>query len=126
PAKVSPELQEEKGQTDITPDNYQILPPPSIHIYTGQPVQIGLTIQEDTARVWVRDQGPGLTREDQKHLWQRFHQAKGVPVQSGSSKGLGLGLYICQTLIAQHQGTVGVDSTPGKGSTFWFTLPLPK
>ncbi len=89
-----------------------------------QPVHIGLTVQGDVARVWVRDRGPGLTEEEQKDLWQRFRQVKGVPVQSGSGKGLGLGLYICQTLIAQHRGEVGVESTPGEGSTFWFTLPL--
>jgi signal transduction histidine kinase len=89
-----------------------------------QPVHIGLTAQEDVARVWVRDQGPGLSAEAQKEIWQRFHQIKGVPVLSGSGKGLGLGLYICQTLIAQHQGEVGVESTLGEGSTFWFTLPL--
>jgi PAS domain S-box-containing protein len=89
-----------------------------------QPVHIGLTAQEDMIRVWVRDQGPGLSAEAQKDLWQRFHQIKGVPVLSGSGKGLGLGLSICQTLIAQHEGEVGVESTPGEGSTFWFTLPM--
>jgi PAS domain S-box-containing protein len=90
----------------------------------GQPVHIGLTTGEGVARVWVRDQGPGLSAEAQKEIWQRFHQVREVPVFSGSEKGLGLGLYICQVLIAQHQGAVGVESTPGEGSTFWFTLPL--
>lgn len=89
-----------------------------------QPVWIGLTVQRDFARVWVRDKGPGLTEEAQAELWQRFHQVKGIPVQGGSGKGLGLGLYICQTLIAQHHGEVGVESTPGQGSTFWFRLPI--
>ena len=89
-----------------------------------QPVHIGLTTEEDVARVWVRDQGPGLSAEAQKDLWQRFHQVREVPVLSGSGKGLGLGLYICHMLIAQHQGEVGVESTLGEGSTFWFTLPL--
>jgi signal transduction histidine kinase len=89
-----------------------------------QPIRIGLTIEEVVARVWVRDQGSGLSEQAQRDVWQRFHQVKGVPVQNGSEKGLGLGLAICQTLIASHQGTVGVDSTPGKGSTFWFTVPL--
>lgn len=88
-----------------------------------QPIQVGLTIEEQVARVWVRDRGPGLTEEAQKEIWQRFHQVKGVPVLSGSGKGLGLGLYICQMLIAHHQGEVGVESVPGEGSTFWFTLP---
>ncbi len=89
-----------------------------------QPVHIGLTTEGDVARVWVRDQGPGLSAEAQKEIWQRFHQVREVPVLSGSGKGLGLGLYICQMLIGQHQGEVGVESTPGEGSTFWFTLPL--
>jgi len=89
-----------------------------------QPVHVGLTIQEDSARVRVRDKGPGLSEEARKEIWHRFVQIKGVPVLSGSGKGLGLGLYICQMLIAQHQGEVGVESTPGEGSTFWFTLPL--
>lgn len=89
-----------------------------------QPVQIGLTLLENRARVWVRDQGPGLSEEAQKELWQRFRQIKNVPMLSGSGKGLGLGLYICETLITQHQGEVGVESAPGEGSTFWFTLPL--
>ncbi|WP_201381139.1 sensor histidine kinase KdpD [Ktedonobacter sp. SOSP1-52] len=89
------------------------------------PVVIGVTLQENHVRVWVRDQGPGLTTEAQKAIWQRYHQAKSTPIQSDVlGKGLGLGLYICQTLIAQHQGEVGVESAPGEGSTFWFRLPI--
>lgn len=91
-----------------------------------QPVHIGLSVQGDRVSVWVRDRGPGLSEKAQKEIWQRFHQVKEVPVLSGSGKGLGLGLYICLTLIAQHQGEVGVESTPGTGSTFWFRLPLVK
>jgi PAS domain S-box-containing protein len=92
----------------------------------SQPVQIGLTSQEDVVRVWVKDRGPGLSEAAQQEIWQRFHQVKGVLVQDSSGKGLGLGLYICQMLIVQHQGEVGVESTPGEGSTFWFTLPVIK
>ena len=91
---------------------------------SNQPVHIGGAVEQDRARIWVRDRGPGLSEEKQKELWQRFHQIKGVPKLSGSGKGLGLGLYICCTLIAQHHGAVGVDSALGEGSTFWFTLPL--
>lgn len=93
---------------------------------SDQPVHIGLRVQGNSAQVWVRDQGPGLSKEAQQQVWQCFHQIKEVPVQSGSEKGLGLGLYICQTLIEQHHGEVDVESTPGKGSTFWFRLPLAK
>ena len=89
-----------------------------------QEIAVGLEIEGEVARVWVRDRGQGLSVEACQEIWQRFHKAKGVVVQSGSGKGLGLGLYICQTLIAQHQGNVGVESEPGQGSIFWFTLPL--
>lgn len=92
----------------------------------GQPVRIGLEVTDSRARVWVQDRGQGLSEEERQHIWQCFHRAKDVLVQSGSGKGLGLGLYICQTLITHHQGEVGVESTPGQGCTFWFTLPLIK
>lgn len=88
-----------------------------------RPIYVGLVVQEDAARVWVRDEGPGLSVEEQKDLWQRFQKIKG---RKDAGKGLGLGLYICRTLITQHKGTVGVESTPGKGSTFWFSLPISK
>ncbi|GHO84742.1 sensor histidine kinase [Dictyobacter formicarum] len=89
-----------------------------------QPISAGVRVQNHMAHVWVRDHGPGLSKEAQKKIWQRFHQIKEVPIQSGSEKGLGLGLYLCQTLIEQHHGTVDVESAPGKGATFWFRLPL--
>jgi len=91
---------------------------------SDQPVQIGMAVEGKAARVWVRDRGPGLEAQARQEIWQPFHQVKGIPVQSGSGKGLGLGLYICQTLIAEHQGAVEVESAPGEGSTFWFTLPI--
>ncbi len=74
-------------------------------------------------RVEVQDAGPGLTAEQQRHLFERFYRAPGIDVQSGSGVGLGLGLYIARTIVEQHSGRVGVESVIGQGSTFWFTLP---
>jgi signal transduction histidine kinase len=87
-------------------------------------VEVGVQTVSPNARVWVRDQGPGLPAEEQERVWERFHRVKGIEVQSGSGVGLGLGLHICRTIIEQHEGQVGVASAPGQGSTFWFTLPL--
>jgi signal transduction histidine kinase len=87
------------------------------------PVEVGVQDGEGQVGVWVRDEGPGLPPEEQQLIWERFHRARGVEVQSGTGIGLGLGLYICRTIIERHHGEVGVESVPGKGSTFWFTLP---
>jgi signal transduction histidine kinase len=91
-----------------------------------RPVAVGLQAGGDTARLWVRDHGVGVPWADQASIWERFHRAAGVTVQSGSDVGIGLGLHISKTIIEQHGGSVGVESTPGQGSTFWFTLPLAK
>lgn len=88
-----------------------------------QPVTVYIDKAAQEVQVSVHDQGPGLTLEEQKHVWERFYRVKGIPAQSGAP-GLGLGLHICRTIIEAHQGKFGLESTPGKGSTFWFTLPL--
>ena len=88
------------------------------------PVEVGITLEAEAARVWVHDQGPGLSAEQQTQIWQQFYQASNTPVQSGWKPGLGLGLYISRQLILRQQGQVGVESCPGQGATFWFSLPL--
>jgi PAS domain S-box-containing protein len=77
------------------------------------------------ARVTVCDQGPGIPMEEQAHVWELFHRVSGTKAQDVAQGGsLGLGLYICQAIVEAHGGRVGVRSAVGKGSTFWFTLPL--
>jgi signal transduction histidine kinase/PAS domain-containing protein len=89
-----------------------------------QAVEVRVQIRECIVRVSVRDQGPGLRVADKKAIWEGFCQASGVQLQPGSDVGLGVGLYVCRTIVEQHEGQVGVDSSVGRGSTFWFTLPL--
>ena len=92
--------------------------------YSAAAVTVYLTSEEQSVRVSVQDEGPGLSLEEQKYIWECFYQAPDIKVVSGSGVGLGLGLYISQTIIERHSGRVGVQSLPGKGSTFWFTLPI--
>lgn len=92
-----------------------------------RPVEVRLEVEGTIARVTVSDQGSGLCPAEQENIWERFYRVRGITEQSGSdvsSGGLGIGLYICRTIIEQHHGEVGVRSSPGKGSNFWFTLPL--
>lgn len=89
-----------------------------------RPVEVRVERAGEMALVSVRDEGPGLSPEDQARVWGRFYRVKGIEVRYGGGAGLGLGLYICRTLIEQHHGQVGINSAPGKGSTFWFKLPL--
>jgi len=70
----------------------------------------------------VRDEGPGLSGEDQKLLFGEFQTLSSKP--TGGEKSTGLGLAIVKKIINLHKGEVGVDSTLGKGSTFYFKLPI--
>lgn len=86
-------------------------------------ISVCLEVAANTARVSVHDEGPGLTQEQQQHVWERFYQAA-TPRHYGLDGGLGLGLAIAKGIIERHKGRVGVESTPGQGSTFWFSLQL--
>ncbi len=88
-----------------------------------RPIAVAVTQVGCEARVAVTDRGPGLSSEQQARLWERFYRVPGIAQQHGSGASLGLGLYICATIIARHNGQIGVTSTVGAGSTFWFTLP---
>ena len=91
-----------------------------------QPVRAVVAREAAAVRVSVYDEGPGLPPAEQARIWEPFHRAKGIEVMTGSGVGLGLGLHISKTLIERHGGEVGIESAPGHGSTFWFTLPLPE
>lgn len=89
-----------------------------------QPITVLVEKSNASVRVAVRDRGPGLTPEEQTYVWERFYRVKGIPAQGSAGPSLGLGLHICRTIIEAHHGSFGLESAPGQGSTFWFSLPL--
>ncbi len=93
--------------------------------YCGPGTKVRLRAQRtdnNTLRIEVADSGPGIEPRHLPRLFERFYR-----VDSGRSRdmgGTGLGLSIVKHLVEAMGGAIGVDSVPGKGATFWFTLPL--
>ena len=90
--------------------------------YTGEGGEVAFTLRKtaDSVICAVRDTGCGIAPEELPKIWRRFYQSDGNRGQSGA----GLGLSMVQWIANLHGGTVSVESTPGEGSTFTFTMPL--
>lgn len=87
-------------------------------------VKVELTKSSKDITVCVQDFGMGIPKDEQSRIYERFFRAKGK--KEGKIPGLGLGLYISAQIVNQHGGKLWVDSTEGKGTTFYFTLPVSK
>jgi signal transduction histidine kinase len=86
------------------------------------PYEGGGGVDGGMVEVAVSDTGTGISAEDQPFIFERFW--RGDKSRSRASGGSGLGLAIARQLVEMHGGTIGVESTPGEGSTFRFTLPV--
>ena len=84
-------------------------------------VRVGVARDRDGVRVAVTDSGRGIAAGDLERIFEPFRQSSDT-VPEGP-KGTGLGLPISRQIVEAHGGTMGVDSTPGAGSTFWFRIP---
>ncbi|MET1057893.1 MAG: ATP-binding protein [Pedobacter sp.] len=91
------------------------------HSPVTETIQVKIEKEEKAVRVSVIDKGIGIPKEKLPHLFERYYK---VDEEGAQYSGLGLGLYISAEIIRKHEGEIGVDSEPGKGSSFWFTLPI--
>ncbi len=87
----------------------------------GQVWVHGIVDNQSKLTIEVSDQGRGIDPQDQEAIFQKFRQATNA--NNPLVKGTGLGLAIARALVEQHGGVIHVRSTPGQGSTFFFTLP---
>jgi len=84
-------------------------------------IKVESIITKDTLEIRVTDSGIGISKELQDQLFEKFFR---VEESSNRFQGLGIGLYICREIIQRHNGVCGVTSQLGKGSTFYFKLPI--
>ncbi|MFO1452283.1 MAG: ATP-binding protein [Opitutaceae bacterium] len=90
----------------------------------GSHLEVQLSLRSSDVEVCVRDDGPGIPAEDLPHIFERFYRVdKGRSREKG---GTGLGLSIVKHIVQLHGGRVWVESVVGRGSAFYFTLPIRK
>lgn len=89
------------------------------HTGKGTTIRIAATLSEGRIRCEVTDEGAGIAPEDLPRLFQRFTR-----LSRSGERGAGLGLFIGKAIVVAHGGEIGIQSEIGKGSTFWFTLPV--
>jgi len=92
--------------------------------YGNEPCQIRVEVKETPDELWmeVSDNGPGIRKEELRHLFEKFY--RGAESKQRVIRGLGLGLYYVKQIVEAHHGTVSVRSTLGKGSTFTIKIPV--
>ena len=91
------------------------------HTSPGEPIWIGSALNAHEARIWVRDEGPGIPAEEQRLIFERF--ARSQSVRGGG--GAGLGLAIVEAIAEAHGGRVELDSALGAGAKFTIVIPVP-
>lgn len=85
----------------------------------GGNIWIGVRREGNSAKLYVRDDGMGISKEDREHIFERFYRADKARDRSGS----GLGLSIAKWIVEMHGGQISVESRPGEGTVFYVTLP---
>lgn len=88
-------------------------------------ITVRIELKDNEVLVSVKDTGVGISKEDQTHLFEKFHQVgRFDPKSPVEQQGTGLGLYISRKLIELHGGRIWIESELGKGTKFYFTLPI--
>jgi two-component system sensor histidine kinase VicK len=90
----------------------------------GTSIEIKCEVIDQTAQVSVKDEGVGIKQQDIGKLFERYYRVQDDQMQTIS--GFGIGLYLSAEIIERHNGKIWVESEPGIGSTFYFSLPLIK
>lgn len=87
-----------------------------------QEVQLGTTLRDDTVRIWVDDEGPGIEPKDRERIWAPFQRVASEP--GSVMTGTGIGLSVVRELVARHGGSTGVSEGDRGGARFFVDLPI--
>jgi len=87
----------------------------------GESVSVSASMDEDNATISIRDNGPGISEEEQERVFHKYYRE---PQVRDSVDGAGLGLAISKRIVLAHEGRIWIESEPGHGATFSFTLPI--
>jgi two-component system sensor histidine kinase VicK len=89
--------------------------------YPGGEIHVSIRSEENQVILQVTDQGPGIPAGDQPHIFDKFYRGANI---TSDVEGSGLGLAIVKNIVEKQQGRIWVESTEGKGSSFFIVLPV--
>lgn len=89
------------------------------HTEQGDRIALGSSLRNGEARVWVRDTGPGIPRDQHDRIFRRFSRGAGAR----RSEGAGIGLAIVKAIAEAHHGRVEIESAPNAGASFTVVIP---
>ncbi len=128
-SNIKVEFKPDPGLPDIFADKYQIkllvdnlLENAIRYTEGGGQVEISLFYKNKNLFFEIEDNGVGIPQDDQKYIFQKFFRAQNATLRQ--TQGTGLGLYIAKSVIESSGGKINFKSKEGKGSTFWFKIPI--
>jgi PAS domain S-box-containing protein len=117
------------ADVDVCADRYRLIQ--VINNYIGNAIkysdkkstiEIASRLDQNSVIFSVKDEGIGIPKEELPYIFERFYRAE----KSTNIEGIGLGLFLCQQIIKAHKGYVWAESSEGKGSVFYFSIPINK
>jgi signal transduction histidine kinase len=115
------------GNINVRGDRYRLIQVVTNYLSNGikysngrTDVILTITHDENTITVSVEDNGLGISKSQLPYIFERFFRAE----KTKNLEGIGLGLYLCRQIISAHKGQVWAKSEEGKGSTFYFSIPI--
>jgi len=120
PSKKLPKLRGDRAKISLVVQN--LLENAIRYSLPGGEIAISLNLKENKLEFSIRDTGIGIPREVQKHIFTKFFRSpNAIKIEA---KGSGLGLFVSKNIIEAHGGKIWFESREGKGTTFYFTLPI--